>query len=234
MAAVFEFEDVRVTGSGGAILTGVSCTFPAEGISVLVGPSGSGKSTLLRLCNRLETPSTGTVRYRGRDLAGLDPRELRREVGMVFPRPVMLGGTVRDNLNLARARGGDAVLGAALERVELAEDFLDRDADSLSTGEAQRACLARTLLTGPQVLLADEPTASVDAHLRRGLERLGRRLADEGMVILWVTHDLDQALRLADHLVVVAGGGVAAAGAPRDLASDPDVAAFFGGGPDGG
>ncbi len=227
MAAAFTFERVSVEASAGTVLADVTCSIPAAGISVLVGPSGSGKSTMLRLCNRLEVPTSGVVRFHGVDVAAIDPLQLRRRVGMVFPKPVLLGGTVRDNLLLARAGAGDAELEAVLDRVELPRRFLDRAADSLSTGEAQRACLARTLLTEPEVLLADEATAALDVDRRHGLEALARRLAGQGMVILWVTHDLAQARRLADYLVAVFGGRIAAAGSPGEVAADPAVAGFL-------
>ncbi len=200
---------------------------PDAGITVVVGPSGAGKTTLLRLCNRLEVPTEGTVSFRGRDVAGLDPLELRRQVGFIFPTPVLLGGMVADELRVARSDATDADLAAVLERVELPAAFLGRAGDTLSTGEAQRVCLARTLLTDPEVVLADEPTASLDVGLRAGLERLTRRLAGEGTPVVWVTHDLAQARRLADHLIAVIDGEIAAAGPPAEVARHAAVSRFL-------
>jgi putative ABC transport system ATP-binding protein len=179
------------------------------GITVLVGPSGAGKSMLLRLLNRLEVPTSGDVRFRGDSVAELDPRELRRRVGMVFQRPAPFPGTVRDNLRVADPNADDVDLRRALDAARLDADFLDRDADELSGGEAQRMCLARTLVTRPEVLLMDEPTSALDPAVRRGLERTARRLADGGRPLVWVTHDLGQADRLADDLVVLVDGRVA-------------------------
>jgi len=90
-------------------------------VTVVVGPSGSGKSTLLRLCNRLEAPSSGTVRFHGADVAGLEPLRLRRRVGMVFQRPTPFAGTVRDNLRIARPDVADEDAKEALERADLAQ-----------------------------------------------------------------------------------------------------------------
>jgi putative ABC transport system ATP-binding protein len=184
---------------------------------VLVGPSGAGKSTLLRLCNRLDVPTSGRVLFRGDDVAGLDPLALRRRVGMVFPRPTPFPGTVMDNLRIAEPDLGvdDAV--AALQRVRLEPDLLDRPATELSGGEAQRVCLARTLVTQPEVVLMDEPTSSVDRAARLALESLARDLVHDGVSVLWVTHDLDQMRRVADRVVVVIAGRIAHAAGMREI-----------------
>ena len=194
---------------------------PAAGVTCVLGPSGSGKTTLLRLCNRLAAPTDGIVRFRGVDVAGVDPLRLRRQVGMVFQRPVVFGGSVRDNLAVAAPGAGDDAYAEALGKVELGPDLLRREAASLSGGEAQRMALARTLITGPDALLADEPTSSVDHATRSALERVARELASAGVPLLWVTHDVRQARRLADRLVLVRSGVVIAAGTPDRLMRDP-------------
>ena len=208
--ALFEFDDVVVRFGDSVVLDHVSCAVPEGGsITCLLGASGAGKSTLLRLCNRLEVPTSGEVRFRGQPLADWDPLRLRRTVGMVFQRPTLFAGSVRDNLLVADPDADDQVMLAVLDRARLPASFLDRDGDSLSGGEAQRACLARTLITRPEVLLMDEPTSALDPTATKGLEELGRALADSGMPILWVTHDLAQADRIADRRVVLVGGRVA-------------------------
>jgi putative ABC transport system ATP-binding protein len=179
---------------------------------VVVGPSGAGKSTLLRLCNRLEAPTSGTVRFRGDDVASLDPLALRRRVGMVFQRPTPFPGTVRDNLMVAAPGLDDGAAKEVLGRADLPPRFLDRPAHELSAGEAQRVCLARTLVTAPEVLLMDEPTSSVDPRSRRALEEMTRALATDGVPVLWVTHDHGQARRLADHVIVLSAGRIDYAG----------------------
>ncbi len=210
--ALFAFEHVEVLGPRGPLLRHADGSLPARGVTVVVGPSGSGKSTLLRLCNRLEVPTRGRVRFRGDDVAGLDPLALRRRVGMVFQRPTPFGGTVRDNLAVADgALDTDAAI-AALARADLSPGFLDLPAHELSGGEAQRVCLARALVTGPEVLLMDEPTSSVDPRSTRALEALARALAGGGVPVLWVTHDLAQARRLADHVLALAAGVIEYAG----------------------
>jgi putative ABC transport system ATP-binding protein len=211
----FSFEHVGVGAAGEWILDDVCCDFPEGGVTVISGPSGSGKSTLLRLCNRLEVPSTGVVRFRGRDVAAEDPVALRREVGMVFQRPTPFPGTGFDNLSVA-AKVDRADAAALLARVGLDEEVLDRDALTLSGGEAQRLCLARTLATGCGVLLADECTSALDPEATTVLEELARSLADAGTTVLWVTHDRGQAARLADHRVMVDEGRVVGHGTTKE------------------
>ena len=207
---LFDFDDVVVRFGESVVIDHVTTSVDDGGsITCLMGPSGAGKSTLLRLCNRLEVASDGTIRFRGTDLATTDPLLLRRDVGMVFQRPTVFPGSVRDNLLVAEPDGTDEHFVTALERARLDGKFLDREGDSLSGGEAQRVCLARTLVTEPEVLLMDEPTSALDPAATKGLEQLGRALADDGMPILWVTHDLAQAERIADHRIVLVRGRLA-------------------------
>jgi putative ABC transport system ATP-binding protein len=193
------------------ILHGVSLSVAPAAVTVLAGPSGAGKSTLLRLGNRLEVPSAGSVRFRGQDSAVIDSRELRRRVGMVFQKPVPFAGSVRTNLQVGAPQASDEELARTLERVGLEASVLDRVADDLSGGEAQRMCIARTLLTQPEVILMDEPTSALDHENRLGIEQLAKELAQEGIGILWVSHDLSQVRRIADHAVVLIDGRNASA-----------------------
>lgn len=187
-------------------------TLPDAGITAIAGPSGAGKSTLLRCCNRLEAPDGGTVRYRGEDIAALDPLAHRRAVGMVFQAPVLFPGTVADNLRVADPGADDERVAALLRRAALDPDaFAGRDADTLSGGEGQRACLARTLATDPHVILMDEPTSALDADASDELEALMRTLAGDGVPVLLVTHDEAQLERVADHVLRLQDGRVARA-----------------------
>jgi putative ABC transport system ATP-binding protein len=203
---LFEFEAVVVELGGRCVLDVGRLGIPDGGITVLAGPSGAGKSTLLRLCNRLEVPTAGAVRFRGEDIADLDPLAHRRRVGMVFQRPTTFPGTVRQNLLVACREADDELCAEWLEKAGLDRAFLERFADDLSGGEAQRMCLARTLATRPDVLLLDEPTSALDAGPSRHLERLARTLADDGVPMVWVSHDLAQARRVADDVVVLIEG----------------------------
>jgi putative ABC transport system ATP-binding protein len=209
-APLFEFEHVSVAGVAGAWrLRDATGAIPARGVTALVGPSGSGKSTLLRCCNRLELPTEGRVRYLGDDVATLDVLALRRRVSMVFQRPTPFAGTCRENLLVADPGIDDARARDLLERVRLGPEFLDRNATELSGGEAQRLCLARALAVGPEAVLMDEVTSSLDPPARRALEELARSLAADGVPIVWVTHDFAQVERLADTTIVVLDAHIA-------------------------
>jgi putative ABC transport system ATP-binding protein len=224
-AEVFTFEDVVVERAGRRALDGFSAGVPSRGVTAVSGSSGSGKTTLLRLCNRLEVPTCGRVLFRGHDVAGLDPLRLRRQVGMVFQRPTLFPGTVADNLRTAVADAGRERMTVALERVALDGSWLERDATVLSGGEAQRVCLARTLITEPEVLLLDEPTSALDAEASWVIERAVRDLVRSGVPALWVSHDRAQLARIADRILRVADGrsrGLAIVGA--ETAETPDAA----------
>jgi putative ABC transport system ATP-binding protein len=204
---LLRFESVSVVvGSGVALLADVDADVVAGAITVVAGPSGAGKSTLLRLGDRLDIPTSGRVLFEGADIAGIDPRQLRRSVGMVFQRPVLFAGSVVDNLKVADPEASPERMGVVLEQVGLERSMLERTGDDLSGGEAQRVCIARTLLTEPKVLLMDEPTSSLDPANRRAIEALARQFADRGLGVMWVSHDHEQVARLADHLIVLRDG----------------------------
>jgi UDP-glucose/iron transport system ATP-binding protein len=204
--AAFEFAKVSVLRAGRRVLDEVTASIPAAGITVVSGPSGAGKTTLLRLCNRLEVPDEGVVRYRGRPLDELHPLVLRRRVGMVFQRPTPFPGSVTDNLAVADPDAGAEEMSAALRRVALDPGLLGQEARTLSGGELQRMCLARTLVTQPETLLLDEPTSALDAEPKLFFETTARELAARGITIIWVTHDSAQAGRVADRIYQLRDG----------------------------
>lgn len=204
--SLFELERVVVEADGRRILGELSGEVWASGITTIAGPSGSGKSTLLRLLNRLEVPTRGRISFRGTDLSALDSLAHRREVGMVFQRPVLFGGTVMDNLRVASPELDAETAIEVLARAGLGGEYIDREAGSLSGGEAQRVCIARTLAARPSVILLDEPTSALDAGPRLALEDLGTELANSGMPLIWVTHDLGQMERIATDVIILIDG----------------------------
>ena len=226
----FLFEHIRVNGNiDRPRLVVDSLRIADDGLSVVVGPSGAGKSTLLRLCNRLDVPDSGSIIFSGRPTDAIPVLELRRQVAMVFQEPVRFAGTVLDNL---READRDLSVQAAtdlLNRVGLEPAFLDRVADALSGGEAQRMCLARALATNPSALLMDEPTSSLDPAATRVIEDLAIGLATDGMPIIWVTHDTGQVQRLATSVVCLIDGAIAYQGSPDGLfeATDARIMAFL-------
>ncbi|MEA2408887.1 MAG: UDP-glucose/iron transport system ATP-binding protein [Thermoleophilaceae bacterium] len=190
------------------MLQGVTLSIPT-GSTALVGPSGSGKSTLLRLLNRLADPDAGSVRFRGTDVRELDPLELRRRVGLVPQLPAPVPGTVADNVCFGpRLHDVDIDPERPVRLAGLDASFLDRDASRLSVGEQQRVMLARALALEPDVLLLDEPTASLDAKATEAVETALRQL--EGVSLVLVTHDRAQAERLAERTIELEAGRVTA------------------------
>ena len=228
--AGFSLRAVAAGPAEAPILTDITVDLPEDGITVIVGPSGSGKSTLLRLLNRLDDPVDGVITWRGEALSAMLPHTLRRQVGTIFQRAPLFEGSVLDNFRVADPDVASDRGGHVLEHVGLSADLLDRDAATLSGGEAQRMCVARALLTRPVVLLADEPTAALDVDARLAIEGLARQLAGEGIAVLWVSHDIDQVRRLADHVLAIVDGKVAAFGhlSELDTHADPAVRRLIG------
>jgi len=204
----------------------VSLVFPHRSLTVLLGPSGSGKSTLLRLLSGLETPDAGRVLLDGRDVTRESAE--RRGVGLVFQDGALFPHLdVTENVAFGLRVHGvpraerEARVADALALVGLA-DLARRKVDRLSGGERQRVALARALAPRPAVLLFDEPLASLDRQLREELRAAIRRLHDElGLTSVLVTHDRDEALALADQLVVIRDGAVVEEGAPREVFARP-------------
>lgn len=232
-------ENLSVSFGGHPVLRNVSARFPQAGVSVLVGRSGSGKTTLLRSVNRLneEFPGcatsgrvrvhfrTGTVSLYEKNAPPL--RELRLRIGMLFQTPNLFPVSVYRNLAmpLQLMRGCskselDDRIRAALELTGLwkeVEHKLNMHAELLSGGQQQRLCLARILALEPEVLLLDEPTASLDIHAASVIEELLLKLAEKHAVIM-VSHSLAQARRMGRRIFVVESGGISGS-----LDTDEDI-----------
>ncbi|MGD9606426.1 MAG: ABC transporter ATP-binding protein, partial [Leucobacter sp.] len=217
------FERGRVTRA----LDGVDLTVRRGESVAIVGESGSGKSTLLHLMLGLGRPTAGTVRFDGRTvLPGRDRLLwLRSRVGLVFQDPYSsfnprrtVGQTVAEPLVATRAPGDHReAVRAALERLELPADAADRYPHEFSGGQRQRIAVARALVHGPELLLADEPVSALDVLVRGRLLRLLAELRQElGLTLVTVTHDLGIVPRLAERVVVMRAGRVVEQG-PTDL-----------------
>ena len=199
----------------------VSLKIECGSFVALVGPSGSGKSTLLRLANRLDTPDTGRVLVDGKDIAHADPIQLRRGIGYVFQNVGLFPRlSVAENIGIIpRLAGGTPVdVAAALDRVGLAPDLADRLPAQLSGGQQQRVGIARALAGEGKLLLMDEPFGALDPVTRDTLGRTVRKLHDNlGLTTILVTHDMAEALLLADRIIVMAEGKIVADATPREL-----------------
>lgn len=194
----------------------VSVSIDCCQVVAIVGPSGAGKSSFLRLLNRLDEPTGGTVFFLDQDYRKVPPRTLRQKIGMVMQAPNLFPGTVADNLRFGPRQRGEQLSGERLEmllnRVGLA-GYANRDALSLSGGEAQRVSLARTLANSPEILLLDEPTSALDDSTEREVEQLITGIIrEQSLTCLIVTHDMDQARRIATHAILMEKGRLVRAG----------------------
>jgi ABC-type methionine transport system ATPase subunit len=204
---------LRYAVGGAEILGGVDAEVHDGGITAVVGPSGAGKSTFLRALNRLIEPSAGEVYLDGEPTAGMDLLKLRRRVGMVFQLPALFGRSVEDAILYgALLAGRDADATRLLDMVGLDRSLAAREPETLSVGQQQRVSIARALALEPEVLLMDEPTSALDGAARRRVEDLARGLNVElGLTMVFVSHDLAQVERVADRVVLLAGGRSAGA-----------------------
>jgi sulfate/thiosulfate transport system ATP-binding protein len=214
-------------------LEDVSVEIPSGSLTALLGPSGSGKSTLLRVIAGLERLDAGTVEIDGRDATGLPPQ--RRGVGFVFQHYAAFKHmTVRENVafGLKVARRPKAEIRARVEELlELVQlpGLADRYPAQLSGGQRQRMALARSLAVQPSVLLLDEPFGALDARVRQELRAWLRHLHDEVHVTtVFVTHDQEEAMEVADRIVVMNAGRIEQVGGPRDLYEHPANAFVMG------
>ena len=210
----------RVIG-GKTLVCDVSIEVRPGEVLAVVGPSGAGKSSLLRLFNRLDEPTGGTVLLNGQDYCTILPQELRRRVGMVMQTAWLFPGSVAANIGFGPRQHGKTlaagVITALLERVGLA-GYEARDVNHLSGGEAQRVALARALANAPEALLLDEPTSALDPASAETIEDLLLGIVREHrLTCLLVTHNRQQAARLATRAMVMERGRMAAIGPAEEV-----------------
>ncbi len=210
------------------VLKGVNLDIAEKEVVVIIGPSGSGKSTLLRCINYLEEPTSGEIVVDGMKLGETDINKVRAEVGMVFQRfnlfPHM---TAMDNITLApmKVRGisreeAETVAMRLLAKVGLA----DRAAaypEQLSGGQQQRVAIARALAMKPKVMLFDEPTSALDPEMVKEVLQVMKDLAQEGMTMAVVTHEMGFAREVGDRMLFVDQGVILEQGTPEEIFSRP-------------
>jgi putative ABC transport system ATP-binding protein len=218
---VLETEHLSRTVLGKTLVSDISVRVPAAEILAVVGPSGAGKSSFLRLLNRLDEPTAGTVRLNGEDYRKLPAQELRRRVGMVMQSAYLFPGTVAANLAFGPRQQGERLsseqIAVLLERVGL-PGYQERDVSNLSGGEAQRVSLARTLANFPIALLLDEPTSALDEASSREIEELLLGIVRERqMPCVIVTHNTNQARRIADRVMIMEKGNMISIGPAKEV-----------------
>ncbi len=213
------------------ILKGITTTIEKGERVVIIGPSGSGKSTFLRCLNRLEEPSAGTITFEGRDLTAMNNKELcavREKMGMVFQHFHLFPHlTIRRNITLAPVKLGlmdqaaaDQKADALLKKVGL-PDKAEQYPGQLSGGQKQRIAIARSLAMDPDVILFDEPTSALDPEMVGEVLSLMRELAEEGMTMVVVTHEMGFAREVASRVMFMDGGRIVEENEPQAFFNAP-------------
>ncbi|HEV2009688.1 MAG TPA: ABC transporter ATP-binding protein [Candidatus Limnocylindria bacterium] len=238
--ATVEFRDVTKRYADQAAVDRLSLTVPAGKICILVGPSGSGKTTSLKMVNRLIEPTSGAILIDGHDVTTEEPTQLRRRIGYVIQQVGLFPHqTIAENVaTVPRLLGWttqriDARVAELLALVGLdPARYAKRYPAQLSGGERQRAGVARALAAEPPVMLMDEPFGAVDPIVREHLQsELLRIQRDQGTTVLFVTHDIDEAIRLGDRVAIMRDGRLIQYAPPGELLAHPAddfVAQFVG------
>lgn len=226
---MIDIKNLHKSFGGHEVLKGIDLHINPQEVVVIIGPSGSGKSTLLRCMNLLEVPTSGSVVVDGMDLTGdADINKAREEIGMVFQRfnlfPHM---TVLKNITLAPMKvrnisqeEAEKTARELLERVGLG-DKADAYPPQLSGGQQQRVAIARALAMKPKVMLFDEPTSALDPEMVNEVLDVMKSLANEGMTMAVVTHEMGFAREVGDRLLFVDGGTIIEQGDPRVVFENP-------------
>jgi len=211
------------------ILSEVTVDFCGGCVQMIIGPSGSGKTTLLRLLNRLETPDKGKIFYGQTDLTSIAPRQLRKEIGMVFQTPALFRGTVFENISygprLYETNISISIAEHYLKTVGMGDIDPNRDVETLSVGQQQRVSFARALANEPKVLLLDEPTSALDPSAANNLLDLVKKINHNlGLSIIMVTHVMEHARRIADRVCLLVNGRIVESGEAASFFNNPGTA----------
>lgn len=206
-------QNLSLELEGRDILTNITAHLPITGITCLIGPSGAGKSTLLRCINRLHEQWQGEIVLTGQSIRNANADNLRRQIGLIGQKPALFPCSIRDNVSFGLSRQQrkhvdiDSIRAALMQAAlwHEVEHRLDDPAEHLSVGQQQRLCLARALILDPAMLLLDEPTSALDPRARDKIERTMLDVA-KSIPLLWVSHDLEQAQRIATQIIFMCDG----------------------------
>ena len=225
-----EFKNVSKIYPGGKVaVENINLRIERGEFVCFIGTSGGGKTTTLRMINGMLIPTGGDITVDGKNIHDIDPIELRRSIGYVIQNiGLMPHTTIRDNITLVPKllkwpkEKRDARAKELIKMVELPEEFLDRYPSELSGGQQQRIGVIRALAADQQIILMDEPFGALDPLTREALQRLVKRLQQQmGRTIIMVTHDMDEAIRLADRIVIMDQGHIIQNASPDDVLTPP-------------
>lgn len=212
--SLMSFNNVSFLDQNKYILKDLSLGIEKGDYISILGPSGSGKSTFLKLCNNLITVSQGSLTYKDKNILEYDPLELRREICYCFQTPYLFGSTVMDNLffpyNIRNQKADVNFILTIFKDFNIPEEFLNNPIKNLSGGEKQRIALIRSLLFKPEILLLDEVTSALDKENTLIVEAVIEKFYNEGVTILWVTHNEEQSRKYANKLLTIENGSLKA------------------------
>ena len=230
MEPIIEFEHVRKSYGEKTVLDDFSLAVAPGDFVTIVGASGGGKTTVLKMVNGMLTPDAGTIRVMGRDIRAMDLIQLRRNIGYAIQGSVLFPHmTVAENiayvpnlLNKKDKARTNAAVAKWLAIVGLDEELLQRYPAELSGGQQQRVGIARALAASPEILLMDEPFGAVDEITRASLQQeIARIHRETGITVLFVTHDIGEALRLGTRVLVMANGEIQQYAVPEEILRAP-------------
>lgn len=210
--SLLDFQNVSFIKDGKSILRKVSFIVEAGDYISIIGPSGSGKSTLLRLCGHLISPTAGNILYKGVNMNGYIPTQLRKSISYCSQLPYLFGSTVKDNLefpfSIRNIPFNESRVKELFSLFNIPPVLVNADVQNLSGGEKQRISLVRTLLFLPEVLLLDEVTSALDEENTHMVEDAIFSLNKEGITVLWVTHDPEQSQKYANKILTLEVGEI--------------------------
>jgi branched-chain amino acid transport system ATP-binding protein len=226
---ILELEAIDTFYGLGHILHGLSLGVAEGEVVALLGRNGAGKTTTLRSITGLTPPRKGSIRYKGRDIAGLDPHRISRSGIALVPetRGIFSYLSARENLTIAARKGSRWQMQAVLERFPNLRERLGNKGHQLSGGEQQMLAIARALLTGPELLLLDEPSQGLAPIIVDAVMSTVRELKAERVSMLLVEQNAEMALQLADRVYVIDHGTVVFEGTPERLRGDRQVTATY-------
>ncbi|MDF1544425.1 MAG: ATP-binding cassette domain-containing protein [bacterium] len=215
---------VSIDNKPRTIVDNFSFQFQQGGSYLIIGPSGAGKSSLLRLFNRLDEPTTGTIRFHDKDQCNYSPCKLRRSIGYLFQTPYLFEGSIIDNIRYADSELSDDDITRLTDMVHLRSNLIHSGSSRLSGGELQRVAMARLLAMSPEVILLDEPTSSLDpTHTETIEELIGEIRRKHSVTVIVVSHDPAQALRIGGDALLMVEGRLIETGPVEQIVNNPQT-----------
>lgn len=207
-----EFQNVSFVNEEKEILKDITLSIEQSDFISITGPSGSGKSTFLKLCSHLISPTDGTVIYKGKNFTEYNPVELRKSIMYCFQTPYLFGDTVMENItfpfSIRNVKFDQKKADDLFALFQMESGFMNQEVKNLSGGEKQRIALIRCLLFKPEILLLDEITSALDEHNASIVENVIKSLNQEGITILWITHNPGQSRKYANKVMSIESGRI--------------------------